>query len=108
MLVLVLSLCRCLMSHVSVDFFVLSFVLPCAYAYVASEDQAVDFDYILFRIDWLINLLIRYTSDERNDGAIILNRVINILRQVKDMLRCQDSNGSTSYQAGKIFTGMHR
>ena len=36
--------------------------------------------YILFRIDWLINLLIRYTSDERNDGAIILNRVINILR----------------------------
>ena len=63
--------------------------------------------YILFRIDWLINLLIRYTSDERNDGAIILNRVINILRQVKDMLCCQDSNGSTSYQAGKIFTGMH-
>ena len=83
------------MSHVSVDFFVLSFVLPCAYAYVASEDQAVDFDYILFRIDWLINLLIRYTSDERNDGAIILNSVINILRQVKDMLCCQDSNGST-------------
>ena len=63
--------------------------------------------YILFRIDWLINLLLRYTSDERNDGAIILNRVINILRQVKDMLCCQDSNGSTSYQARKIFTGMH-
>ena len=30
----------CRMSHASVDFFVLSFVLPCAYAYVASEDQA--------------------------------------------------------------------
>ena len=27
------------MTHASVDFFVLSFVLPCAYAYVASENQ---------------------------------------------------------------------
>ena len=32
-----------LMSQVSVDLFVFSFVLPCAYAYVASEDQAVVF-----------------------------------------------------------------
>ena len=29
-----------LMSHASVDF-VLSFVFPCAYAYVAGEDQAI-------------------------------------------------------------------
>ena len=29
-----------LMSHASVDLFVLSFVLPRAYAYVASENQA--------------------------------------------------------------------
>ena len=36
---LVLMLMSMLMSHASVDFFVLSFVLPCAYAYVASEDQ---------------------------------------------------------------------
>ena len=27
-----------LMSHASVDFLVLSFVLPCAYGYVASEN----------------------------------------------------------------------
>ena len=38
MLVLMLML----MSHASVDFFVLSFVLPCAYAYVASENQALE------------------------------------------------------------------
>ena len=37
-----------LMSHASVDFFVLSFVLPCAYAYVASENQALQFYSILF------------------------------------------------------------
>ena len=36
---LVLTLMSMLMSHASVDFFVLSFVLPCAYAYVASEHQ---------------------------------------------------------------------
>ena len=30
-----------LKSHASVDFLVLSFVLPCAYAYVASETQAL-------------------------------------------------------------------
>ena len=37
-----LMLMSMLMSHVSVDFFVLSFVLPCAYVYVASEeDQAL-------------------------------------------------------------------
>ena len=28
-----------LMSHDSVDFFVLSFILPCVYAYVASETR---------------------------------------------------------------------
>ena len=38
---LVLMLMSMLMSHASVDFFVLSLVLPCAYAYVASEDQAL-------------------------------------------------------------------
>ena len=37
---LVLMLMSMLMSHASVDLFVLSFVLLCAYAYVAGEDQA--------------------------------------------------------------------
>ena len=37
---LVLMLMLMLMSHASVDFFVLSFVLPCAYAHVVIEDQA--------------------------------------------------------------------
>ena len=37
---LVLMLRSILMSHASVDFFVLSFVLPCTYGYVASENQA--------------------------------------------------------------------
>ena len=72
-----------------------SYVIDIQQRLERGRHDAVDFDYILFRTDWLINLLIRYTSDERNDGAIILNRVINILRQVKYMLCCQDSNRST-------------
>ena len=40
MLVLMLMLMSMLMSYASVDFFVLPFVLSCAYAYVTSEDQA--------------------------------------------------------------------
>ena len=42
-LMLVLMLMSMLMSHAPVDLFVLSFVLPCAYAYVASENQASGF-----------------------------------------------------------------
>ena len=39
---LMLTFISMLMSHASVVFFVLSIVLPCAYAYVASENQALD------------------------------------------------------------------
>ena len=38
---LVIMLMSMLISHNSVDFFVLSFVLPRAYAYVAIEEQAI-------------------------------------------------------------------
>ena len=37
---LVLMLMSMLMSHASVDLFVLSLILSCAYAYVTSENQA--------------------------------------------------------------------
>ena len=40
MLVVVFMLMSMLMLHNSVDFFVLSFILPSAYAYVASENHA--------------------------------------------------------------------
>ena len=52
MLVLV-PLMSMLMSHASVDFFVLSFVLPCACAYVASENQAFIVKAVCFNKDGL-------------------------------------------------------
>ena len=45
---LVLMLMSMLMLHASVDIFVLSFVLPYAYAYVASENQALHSELTLF------------------------------------------------------------
>ena len=84
-----------------------SYVIDIQQRLERGRQDAVNFDYILFRIDWLINLLIRYTSDERNAGQNILHRVINLLREVKDMLSRQSYENSTSYQTGKIFTGTY-
>ena len=48
MLVLMLKLM--LMSYDSVDFFVLSFVLSCAYAYVTSEEQDLKYRHASIRL----------------------------------------------------------
>ena len=69
------------------------------------RQDAVNFYYILFRIDWLINLLIRYTSEERNAGPNILHRVINLLREVNDMLSHQEFDNNTSYRTEKFSLG---
>ena len=58
-----LMLLLMLMSHASVDFIVLSFVLPnCAYAYVASENQALKLIYMLRFLtgDYFSNLSDRF------------------------------------------------
>lgn len=93
------------MASCSMEQHLRSYVVDIQQRLERGRQDAVNFDYILFRIDWLINLLIRYTSDERNAGPNILQRVINLLREVKDMLSRHSYENSTSYQTGKIFTG---
>ena len=61
---LVLMLMSMLMSHASVDLFVLSFVLPCAYAYVASENQALS---LVFTSD--ISISTSKTKDKTNEST---------------------------------------
>ena len=39
----------------------------------------VRYDYILFRLDWVINLLVRYTSDEQNTEINVFEIVIGLL-----------------------------
>ena len=70
-----------------------------------SQDD-VSYDYILFRLDWVINLLVRLNSDEQNIERTVFQRVINLLRQVRDILS-QENSISATYHVNKIFTGMH-
>ena len=58
-------------------------------------------DYILFRLDWVINILVRYLGAE----AIDL-RVINLLCEVKDAITA--SQCTNSHTTGFVFTGIQR
>ena len=49
-----------LMSYASVDFFVLFFVLSCAYAYVTSEDQALRYANYVRNLDHVLDVTCRH------------------------------------------------
>ena len=66
----------------------------------------VSYDYILFRLDWVINLLVRYTSDEQNTEINVFEIVIARLREVKDII-FRDNSVFTAYHVDRIFTGCH-
>ena len=66
----------------------------------------VSYDYILFRLDWIINLLARYTSDEQNTEINVFEIVIARLREVKDIIS-RENSVSTAYHVDRIFTGCH-
>ena len=66
----------------------------------------VSYDYILFRLDWVINLLVRYTSDEQNTEINVFEIVIARLREVKDIIS-RENSVSTAYHVDRIFTGCH-
>ena len=61
--------------------------------------KADGLDYIVFRLDWEIYLLVRYSSTERTDP-----RVIDLLREVKDTIT--SSQSTSSHTARTTFTGM--
>ena len=63
-------------------------------------NQRVDgLDYIVFCLDWVIKILVRYSGTERTDP-----RVINLLCEVKDTIT--SSQCTSSHAAGAILTGM--
>ena len=65
-------------------------------------DQGVDsLDYIVFRLDWVINILVRYLGTERTDP-----RVIDLLCEVKDMIN--SSQCTSSCTARTLLTGYAR
>lgn len=65
-------------------------------------------DYIIFRLDWVINILIRYTCDENvltESDSGDLRRVIDLLRQVKDSMVIECSDTFTAYRAERVLVG---
>ena len=76
-----------------------SYVIDIQRRFERGNHNADSLDYIVFRLDWLINILVRYSGTEG-----IGPRVIGLLREVKDI--CTSSQCTSSHAAGTIFTGM--
>ena len=55
-----------------------SYVIDIQRRFERGNHNADSLDYIVFRLDWVINLLVRYASTEGIDP-----RVIDLLREVK-------------------------
>ena len=75
-----------------------SYVIVIQRRFKRGNHNADGLDYIVFRLDWVISLLVRYSSTEGIDL-----RVIN-LREVKDTIT--SSQSTSSHAARTIFTGM--
>ena len=78
-----------------------SYVIDIQRRFERGNHNADGLDYIVFRLDWVINILVRYSGTERIDP-----RVIDLLREVKDTIKLTSSQCPSSHPAGTIFTGM--
>ena len=76
-----------------------SYVIDIQRRFERGNHNADSLDYIVFRLDWVINLLVRYASTEGIDP-----RVIDLLREVKDTITSSQSTSSRT--ASTIFTGV--
>ena len=76
-----------------------SYVIDIQRRFQRGNHNADSLDYIVFRLDWVINILVRYSGTEGIDP-----RVIGLLCEVKDI--CTSSQCTSSHAAGTIFTGM--
>ncbi|KAL9966237.1 hypothetical protein ACROYT_G024284 [Oculina patagonica] len=76
-----------------------SYVVDIQRRFERGNHNADGLDYIIFRLDWVINILLRYSGTERIDS-----RVIDLLREVKDTITSRQC--PNSHAAGTIFTGM--
>ena len=83
-----------------------SYIVDIEQRLARGNQDDVSYDYILFRLDWVINLLVRYTSDEQNTERNVFERVITLLREVKDILS-RENSVSNAYRVDRIFTGVH-
>lgn len=76
-----------------------SYVVDIQRRFERGNHDADSLDYIVFRIDWIINLLVRYSGIEGVDP-----RVIDLLRELKDSITA--SQCTNSQMTETIFTGV--
>ena len=76
-----------------------SYVVDIQRRFERGNHDADSLDYIVFRIDWIINLLVRYSGIEGVDP-----RVIDLLREVKDSITASQCTNSQTTET--IFTGV--
>ena len=76
-----------------------SYVIDIQRRFERGNRDADGLDYTVFRLDWMINILVRCSG---SDG--IHQRVIDLLRQVKDTVT--ESLHTSSHVAETLFTGM--
>ena len=79
--------------------YVQSYVVAIHRDFGKGNHDADSLDYIVFRIDWMINLLVRYSGIER-----VHPRVIDLLYEVKDSITTSQCTNSQTTET--IFTGM--
>ena len=78
---------------------VLGYVVDIQRRFARGSHDVDGLDYILFRLDWVINILVRYSCAE-----VIDPRVINLLREVRDTMTA--SQCMNSHTTGTVFTGV--
>ena len=61
------------------------------------------FDYTLFRLDWVLNLLTRYLDTESTRADA---RIVHLVREAREAVtHSNHSRSRDAFQAGSIFTG---
>ena len=63
------------------------------------------FDYTLFRLDWLLNVLTRYLDTETTRADTHIGHLVREAREA--VTDANHSQSTDAFQAGSIFTGQH-
>ena len=63
------------------------------------------FDYTLFRLDWVLNVLTRYLDTESTRAD---PRIVHLVREAREVVtHANHSRSRNAFQASSIFTGQH-
>ena len=62
------------------------------------------FDYTVFRLDWVLNVLTRYLDTH---GTGVSTRTTQLVREAKEVVNTTVDDDTDTFQAESIFTGQY-